>query len=136
MRAYACACVLVSISIYACIRSFRWVHVAVYVSLMLCNVCFPCCMLACVYAAMRAGVVMLAQCLMRTSRARSLKSTLTASVDLAVVTCSMDLCQNNATCSDLKYVGFTCDCSLYFKGAICAIGRSSESDTLKQKFRL
>ena len=111
-------------------------HVAVYVSLMLYNVCVSVCMLACVYAVVRAGVVMLARCLMRTSRARSLRSTLTAPVDLAAVACSMDPCQNNATCSDLKDVGFTCDCSLYFKGAICAIGRSSECDTLKQKFRL
>ena len=106
-----------------------------YVCLMLNNVCVSVCMLACVYAFVRAGVTMLARCLMRTSRARSLKSTLTALVDLAAITCSMDPCQNNATCSDLKDVGFTCDCSLYFKGAICAIGRSSEPVTLKHKFR-
>ena len=110
-------------------------HVAVYVCLMLYNCCVPVCMLACVYAVVRAGVVVLVRCLKRTSRACSLKSTLTASVDLAAVTCSMDPCQNNATCSDLKDVGFICDCSLYFKGTICVTGRSSEPVTLKQKFR-
>ena len=69
VRAYACAWVPVSIS-YFC-----WVHVAVYESLMLYNVCVPVCILACVHAVVRAGFVMLARCLMRTSRAPSLKST-------------------------------------------------------------
>ena len=49
VRAYTCAWVPVSIS------SLCWVHVAVYASLMLYNVCVPNCMLACVYAVVGAG---------------------------------------------------------------------------------
>ena len=109
-------------------------HVAFYVSLMLHNVCVPVCMLACVYAVVRAGVVMLARCLMHTSRVRSLKSILTALVDLAAVTCSMDPCQNDATCRDLNDGGFTCDCTLYFKGPICATGKYSEPVTQQEQF--
>ena len=69
VRAYTCKCMPVSIS------SLCWVHVAVYASLMLYKVCVSVCMLACVYAVVGAGFVMLARCLMHTSRAPSLKST-------------------------------------------------------------
>ena len=47
------------------------------------------------------------------------------SVDLIVVTCGMQPCANSASCADSSTGGFTCTCSLDFKGPLCDVGMTS-----------